>query len=151
MATATGSKTTPLVLEAATALDLMIPNPAGVRATATVAETVALLTDRGVSAAPVLNEAGRPVGVVTRADIIIHARQKVQTAPPSAVGDPSADPARVADVMTPAVFSVTPETPAHKVIEELAAMKVHQLFVVDSGGALVGVINALDVISCLHR
>jgi CBS domain-containing protein len=48
--------------------------------------------------------------------------------------------------MTPAVFSVPPETPVGKVVEEMLALKVHHLFVVDGDGVLVGVISALDVL-----
>jgi CBS-domain-containing membrane protein len=56
------------------------------------------------------------------------------------------DPAVVSDIMTPAVFSVSLDTPVRKVIEQLLDMKVHRLFVVDKGGALVGVISPLDVL-----
>ena len=48
--------------------------------------------------------------------------------------------------MTPAVFSVTPQTPASKVVAEMLALHVHRLFVVDNTGVLVGVITALDVL-----
>jgi CBS-domain-containing membrane protein len=52
--------------------------------------------------------------------------------------------------MTPAVFSVTADTLAAKVIEEMVRMNVHQLFVVDEHGTLVGSVSALDVLRRLH-
>src|SRR5437868_3767311 len=64
-----------LVLEAGTAADLMTPNPVSIRDTATLAEAVSLLTDKGISGAPVIDDAGRPVGVLSRADIVAHDRQ----------------------------------------------------------------------------
>src|SRR5690349_10530953 len=65
-----------LTLWAETAADLMMPNPMSLRAEATVREAVAALTDRGFSAAPVIDEAGRPVGVLSRADVLVHDREK---------------------------------------------------------------------------
>ncbi len=52
--------------------------------------------------------------------------------------------------MTPAVFSVTPQTPADKVVEQLVQLNVHQLYVVDEDQVLVGVVTALDVLRRLH-
>lgn len=49
-----------LVLTAATAADLMTPNPVSVRDSATIKEAIAMLTDHGFSAAPVIDDAGRP-------------------------------------------------------------------------------------------
>src|SRR5215212_5634647 len=99
-----------LVLEPACAGDLMTPNPVSIREEATIPEAIALLTQRGFGAAPVIDEAGRPVGVVSRADILIHQRERALPDGTIPVGD-----AVVSDIMTPAVFSVPPETPADKV------------------------------------
>jgi CBS-domain-containing membrane protein len=48
--------------------------------------------------------------------------------------------------MTPTVCSVRPETSAKMVIEEMALLRVHRLFVIDADGVLVGVIAASDVV-----
>jgi CBS domain-containing protein len=153
-----------MVLGARTAQELMTANPVSVRQEATVAEVVKLLTDRGFSAAPVIDRAGRPVGVVSRADILVHDREKVEYIAPVpdyyespdvetgygslAPNNPAErlDVVRVRDIMTPIVFSVTPETPAAKVVESLLAWKVHRLFVIDGDGVLTGVISVLDVL-----
>ena len=134
----------PVTLTAETAADLMEPNPTWVRDEAPVREAVAALTDQGQSAAAVLNRAGQPVGVLTRADLLVHDREQ----PASAGAEP--EPTQVRDLMTPAVFSVTPQTAAGKVIAEMVAMKVNQLFVVDAGGKLVGVISAFDIVKHLR-
>ena len=52
--------------------------------------------------------------------------------------------------MTPAVFSVTPQTTADKVVEQLVQLDVHQLYVVDDNQILVGVVTAHDVLRRLH-
>src|SRR5205823_15053310 len=56
------------------------------------------------------------------------------------------DRTRVADVMTPVVFSVRPDAPARQVIEELLNLRVHRLFVIDRDGVLVGVIAMSDIL-----
>jgi CBS-domain-containing membrane protein len=134
-----------LTVEAATAADLMTGNPVSLEATATVQEATALLIDRGISAAPVIDNTGRPLGVVSKADILIHDREQHSS---PAAAEP--DTTRVEEIMTPAVFSVTADTPAAKVIEEMVRMNVHQLFVVDEHGTLVGSISALDVLRHFH-
>jgi CBS domain-containing protein len=137
----TGTAAARLTLAADTAWDLMTPNPVSIEVDASVAEAIALLTDRGLSAAPVIDEAGRPRGVISRDDILVHERERLAS---PAAGTP--DPTRVADIMTPTVLSVTPDTPARAVVEQLLGLKVQQLFVVDDAGALVGSISNFDVL-----
>jgi CBS domain-containing protein len=157
-----------LRLHAPTAADLMAPNPISIRADANVREALVLLTDKGFSAAPVIDEAGRPVGVLSRGDLLIHDREKVDYLPPSATyfyeqdlhtrrGEPvegfqveNVDQTTVRELMTPAIFSVTPDTPAAKVVREMLSLHVHRLFVVDDNGILVGVITAMDVLRHLR-
>jgi CBS-domain-containing membrane protein len=132
----------PLTLDAAWAADLMSASPMSVQAAATVPEVVAALTGRGCPAAPVIDEGGRPIGVVSRGDLLIHERERLRTL--------AAEPARASDVMTPIVFSVTPDTAAHKVVEQMLSFHVHQLFVVDDNQVLVGMITVLDVLRRLR-
>ena len=54
-----------LTLEADTAEDLMSANPISLRRDASVQEAIALLIDRNFDAAPVIDENGRPIGVVS--------------------------------------------------------------------------------------
>jgi predicted transcriptional regulator len=135
-----------LVLRAKTAADLMSGNPVSIRHNATIQEAVALLTDKGFSAAAVIDDAGRPVGVLSRTDVLIHDREKASHN--GAVDD--LEPTRVADIMTPAVFSVALDTPVRRVIDEMLGLNVQQLFVVDKDGIVVGMIAALDVLRHLQ-
>jgi CBS domain-containing protein len=157
-----------LRLWADTAAELMMPNPVSIRDNALLKEALVLLTTKGFSAAPVIDAAGRPVGVLSRSDIIVHDREKVDYVPSSeffhneevrtADGEKlghgfqveNVDKTRVRDLMTPAVFSVSPGTPAAKVINEMLGLHVHRLFVVDDNGVLIGVISALDVLRHLR-
>jgi CBS domain-containing protein len=149
-----------------TAQDLMTPNPVSIRDSASFAEAVAFLTDTGYSAAPVIDEAGRPVGVISRTDIVVHERERLSFPPhvPDYYGRStlaargaeaawvpamSEDPAQVRDLMTPAVFAVAPDTPADKVARQMVDLNVHRLFVVDRDGVLIGVLSALDLLNHL--
>jgi CBS domain-containing protein len=135
-----------LALGTETAADLMTPNPVSIQEDAPLSELLALLSERGPGAAPVIDEAGHPVGVATHADLVIHERERRR----AGLGESNADPSRVRDIMTPAVFSVSPQVSVAKVVEEMQALGVHRLFVVDGNGVLVGTISALDVLRHLH-
>jgi CBS domain-containing protein len=130
-----------LHLTAATAGELMTPNPVSLRDHATAAEAIQLLTGKGFGAAPVIDDAGRPIGVLSQTDLLIHLRQ----------GTDRRGTIRVRELMTPVVFSVRPETPAAEVVQEMVALKVHRMFVVDGTGTLVGVVSALDVLKHMQR
>jgi CBS domain-containing protein len=147
---ATRPPTSRVVLGAATAADMMTPNPASIREEATVQEAIRFLTAKGFRAAAVIDPVGRPIGVVSTSDIVVHQRAAASDRPDQQHGTGAEDTTRVRDIMTPAVFSVTPETAAAGVAEAMVALKVHRLFVVDQGGILVGVISALDVLRHLR-
>ena len=122
-----------------TARDLMTPNPVSIHGGATIPEILAFLTDSGFSAAPVIDDAGRPIGVVSRTDVVVYERAAA-AAPPGSDGV-----VRAADLMTPMVFSVPPGASAVEVAREMVRQNVHRLFVLE-GGVLVGVISALDLL-----
>src|SRR5689334_2819697 len=133
----------------------MTPDPKSLRRDATVAEAAVFLSTRGFSAAPVIDNAGRPVGVVSRTDLLQHYGQKAVRmlgAPPDGCGgvQPDSD-TPVVDVMTPAVFCVDVDAPVEKVVGKMLALNVRRLFVVDDAGVLVGVVSAFDVLRGFGR
>src|SRR5262249_60317596 len=75
----------PMILRAHTAAELMTPNPLSLREDVTLKEAIAFLVDRDLSGAPVIDEAGRPVGVLTQSDVLVHDREEVEhVVPPEA-------------------------------------------------------------------
>ena len=159
----TALKTAPadtIVLNARTATDLMSPNPMSLREDASLKEAIAFLVDRGISGAPVIDEAGRPVGVFSQTDVLIHDREEVEHLAGTEIeyGTPlprhwwnefqieRVDSTPVRDLMTPAVFCVGMDTAAAAVIEQMRELHVHRLFVVDEAGVLVGVVTAMDIV-----
>ncbi len=146
-----------MTLAEATAAELMMANPISLRASASLPEATKLFREKGISAAPVIDSAGHPIGVVSRSDLLIH--QSVSNEGKSHSYYDDADVARregsdeeaespmtVADVMTPAVFAVAPDTPSHKVVQDMLGFQVHRLFVVGADGVLVGVISSMDIL-----
>ncbi len=158
-----------LILVVETAGDLMTPNPVSIHEGATLREAAAMLTDREISAAPVIDDAGRPVGVLSRADLVRHDRETATylkpapefyqeaelTLPSEALREgfqvQAVDRTAVREIMTPTVISVAPREPAERVVAQMLAFKVHRLFVVDDAGVLVGVISAFDILRKLRR
>ncbi|HYV37031.1 MAG TPA: CBS domain-containing protein [Gemmataceae bacterium] len=158
-----------LALQAETAAELMTANPVSVREDATLREAVNLLIDKGFSAAPVIDAAGRPVGVLSRSDLLIHDREtteylrkapeyfhkeELHTSEGEMLGKgyqvEKVDRTCVRDLMTPAVFCVEPDATAARVVHDLLSLNVHRLFVVDNNGVLVGVISTFDVLRQLR-
>src|SRR3954454_22560515 len=72
----------PLKLMARTAAELMTEQVVSIPEDAPLHEAVAVLIDRGFSGAPVINEAGRPVGVISQSDIVVHDRNATTYARP---------------------------------------------------------------------
>src|SRR6516165_10491313 len=129
------AKTTRMILDAVTAKELMGSHPLSIEETATVREAVAFLVDKGFSAAPVIDHAGRPVGVLSRADILVHDREQVHhlASPEYYRGTDlakekelsegfqieEAEQTSIKEIMTPVVYSVLPEAPATEVINQM--------------------------------
>jgi len=138
----------------------MTVNPISINQHATLRDAASLLTGRGISAAPVINDAGLPVGVLSRTDIIRFA-SGVPNAP-MMLGDFINEAKRLCDpkfqnsvsvrhVMTPEVLSVDLDTSLADIAERMLDSKVNRLFVIDQHKALVGVISALDVVRALTQ
>src|SRR5262245_2225289 len=158
-----------LRLHAVMADDVMTPNPVSIADDATVHEAVVFLTERRISAAPVINEAGRPVGVVSEADILRHNREhadhlywlpqkevdrELTLASGEHLSDKSfevevPDVTRVKDIMNPVIYAVRRQTHVFEVDSQLVKRRIHRLFVVDEDNSLVGVITTLDILSRL--
>ena len=135
-----------------------------------MAEAIALLMDKGLHAVPVVDETGKPLGVLSHSDIVAHDRKQFKhltyselaeglngitpTAPTRASAD-GADAGialrRVREIMTPVIYAVRPEACARAVVQHMLVLGVHRLFVTGSDGRLLGVISSLDVLRHLHE
>src|SRR5262245_46627942 len=106
-------------LEEMTARDLMSENPLCIRGDATDEEAIRFLAAKGTSGVVVVGENGRPIGVLTATDLLIHQRAKLTARNKI---DAKKAPTLVMDLMTPALFSVRLDIPAREVVAQMAAL-----------------------------
>ena len=119
-------------LEGIRVRDLMTPSPVSVRHNATVREAALFLESRGIGAAPVVNDAGRAIGVLSRFDVLLAVNAGLDGAP-------------VREVMTPSVIAVRPHAPVLDALGQMAHHMVRRVFVVDDEGVPVGVVSRTDL------
>src|SRR5438132_10530105 len=122
-------------LKAKIAGDVMTRGPVSLDAERSAESAAVFLTERGFGAALVIDAAGHPIGVVTKTDLLIHARGRdtgIET-----------DTTPVRSVMTPAVFSCHADTSAVSVVNQFLALNIHHLFVTDTSGVVIGVISPI--------
>jgi CBS domain-containing protein len=136
-----------LALAAETASDLMRRDLTSIPHDATFAEALAIFIDHNLTVAPVVEERGGPVGVLSITDLLIHARECVV---PNRGGGRRVEPISVDSLMTPTMFAVDAHTPAGDVVRDMLRSRVHHLFVTDDAGKIVGVISARDVLRHLQ-
>lgn len=125
------------------------------------------LTDKSISGAPVVNSAGRLVGVVSFSDIVRQAGSglvdlgKRDDTFYSDMIDESLSPEEqrafhtlvdhsvlVNDIMTPMVFEVSPDTPLIQVAEAMVKGRIHRVMVTENH-SLKGIISALDLLKVM--
>ncbi len=113
-----------------------------VRPEDTVEKGLRLLVDHAVSGLPVVDDAGRPVGMLSRGDLL-EERLEVLTE-----GE-RAGPTRVRDLMTGNSLSLPQTATVAQVAGLMASSAVHRLPVVDADGCLVGIVSTLDLLRWL--
>jgi CBS-domain-containing membrane protein len=139
------------------AADVMAPNPKSIGDDATIRETAKFFGTHGIHTAPVIDEAGRPLGVVSRTDLLDYWGRRRDRLAAIANGETAVDASvagpdgalvdlNVTEIMTPVVFSVSLDTPVENAIEKVLALEVRCLFVIDDHGVFVGVISVFDLL-----
>jgi CBS domain-containing protein len=120
-----------------------------------------LLLDKEITGAPVVDSEGHLVGVVSQHDLVNYAltrddelvmdSQFYQSARmegshiPKGYQIEDTNTARVSDVMTPIVHSVTEDAPLETVARLMTGKHIHRV-IVRKGRKLAGIISALDVL-----
>jgi predicted transcriptional regulator len=99
-----------------------------------------LLLELGISGVPVTDADGRPVGMVSKTDLVAAHRNGTVT-----------DETRVADIMMPMTFCVGTEETVAKTAGLMAFEGLHRVPVVDRQGRVVGLVSTLDVLRWLAR
>ncbi len=99
-----------------------------------VAAILDLLTRHRISAVPVLDDAGRPLGVVSEGDIL------------AAAARPGPAPT-AANLMNRPVITIHPTESRSAAARRLSKEGIRRLFVVDQHGKLVGVVARRDLLA----
>jgi CBS domain-containing protein len=120
-------------------------------------DVVTLLSGKEISAVPVVDERGHPLGVVSEADTL--AKQEFHGG-----ADPmpwlsfrrrtrwrKAAGATAANLMTRPVVTITATESVTAAARKLAEKRVRRLFVIDADGVVVGVVSRHDVLKTYLR
>ena len=149
-----------------TAADVMNPNVLLVQEDMTLDELANFLVDNEISGAPVENDAGRLVGVVSVTDVAqavasdspgsnpdFYVREWGGILTRDSVRELGAGGAelRVRDIMTPTVYSVDEQTSIPEVAETLIKSHIHRLLVTRGGERVVGILTSSDLLGLLVR
>lgn len=142
-----------------TARDLMTPDVVTVPPETPVMAMARLLSDRGISAVPVVDAAGAVLGIVTEADLVRRLAGE-EDKPTSWFGALFADPASQAerfarthgvtakDLMTEKVVSVAPDTTAAHIAHMMEEQKIRRVVVLE-GDKLKGIVSRADLLRAL--
>ena len=130
-----------------------------VRPEVTVETLATLLLDKRLSGVPVVTAEGRPVGVVSKTDLLRHLHERGdvpesdENRPPDDVASLGpgfhavrVDGTTVADIMMPIVFAIEQDMPIVQAAALMAGEGVHRLAIVDENVAVVGIVSTLDVV-----
>lgn len=125
-----------------------------------------LFVEEEIHGAPVVDEAGRLLGVVSTADLIRAVDDEEGGRPPAYVREyleegggletasetvkSRLEDVTVSDVMTPGGVTVDPDTPIDEVASCMRRHRIHRVPVV-SDGNLAGIITTFDLIGLLEK
>lgn len=133
--------------------EIMTTEVAAVRRQTPFRDVIAVMVARGISAVPVLDDDGRPVGVVSEADLLAAGESRGGVERPRH-HDPAsgreewrrAQAATAGELMTPRVITVADTDPLIVAARRLARARVRHVFVVDGAGRLIGVVARRDLL-----
>lgn len=140
-----------------------------VRDEMSVEELARFLSHNMISGAPVLDQNGKPIGIVTLSDIVRNEPRREYIIADQVDSDyilrdyldefgdeelaggyhiEEGVELRVRDIMTPFIYRVNEDTPVKEISETMMGGRIHRLFVTRAG-EMVGVVTALDVLKAL--
>lgn len=136
---------------------VMAINPKSIDQHTSVHDIEGIFAAYGIHIAPVVDEAGRPIGVISRADLDNYRSRHRDgllgvVSRASIPGASNATPnGRDFDVtarhmMAPVVVSVPDDAPIASIIEKILELEIRCLYVIDVNGVLVGVIRVFDLL-----
>lgn len=142
------------------ARDVMVSPAITVGENETVRDVARLLIAKRISAVPVVDQAGKLVGIVTEADLM--RRVEAGTERPHSwwlsllLGESAiaaeyvkSHAAKVKDIMTRNVKTASPETPLHDIADLLEEHHIKRVPIVSRGDDLVGIVSRANIIQAV--
>ncbi len=127
------------------ARDLMEPNVLTIPAAMRFREIQHLLVQAACYGAPVVDEAGKVIGVISAMDLLRAADQAFDDdLDPDEGEDPSIDDLTAIELATPEPIWISPDTPAREIAELMRAQGIHRVLV-GTNGKLEGMVSAIDL------
>jgi CBS-domain-containing membrane protein len=141
------------------AADVMVSNVITVDVNATIGDTAALLLNNHISGAPVVDEKGGLVGIVSEGDLMRRPEigttrrhswwlELISTEWASANEYIKSHSRKVADVMTRDVITAKPDTPLGEVAALLERKRIKRVPIVE-GAKLVGLVSRANILQAL--
>jgi CBS domain-containing protein len=140
------------------AKDVMVAEPICVEPSMTIRQLARVFEENEISGAPVVDQEGRAIGVVSKTDLIRRCSEGTVDIPPAYLFEVlSAESGQdeeiileplvcVGDFMTEDPVSVTANTPARDVARLMFEKRIHRIIVVDHDRFPVGIITSLDLL-----
>jgi CBS domain-containing protein len=141
-----------LAADRARVADIMTRGAISVRDDFGLEQVVELLLDQNISQVPVVDEAGRLVGIVSKTDLVIDQHEGGDTAVSQAGSGGRGRHVHevgglVRDVMTPIVVALDEATTIGEAARRLLADNIHAVPITDRRGNLVGILSATDIVA----
>jgi len=117
------------------ARDVMTPDPACCKANTTIDQVAMLMVQSDCGEIPVVDDTGRPIGVITDRDIV------------SRVVAQGKNPLEhmAADFMSKPVVTVRSDTPLNDVVTTMQGHQIRRVPVTDDRGCCTGIIAQADI------
>lgn len=148
--------------------DVMTTDVASVHSDTPFKDVAETLISRGVSAVPVVDDAGRVVGVVSEADLLhkeefreqyyregyqppLRARLRRRLSEEGATAERKARGETAGELMTAPAVTVTPATSMVAAVRKMEGHGVKRLPVVDEQGLLTGIVSRHDLLKVFVR
>jgi CBS domain-containing protein len=122
--------------------DLMTIDPVTVSADASIEEAEELLRRNRISGLPVVDVAGRLVGVISQTDLLYLAVPSVQ----SLIRHRDSG-IRVGEVMSSPPVTIEGELPVREAARVMDRGRLHRLVAIDGTGRPIGVLSAMDFVT----
>ena len=138
------------------AKEIMTRDPLTCLPQTTIEELCELMRRENINGAPVVDEAGRLVGIVSQDDVIFRkGRPNEEIRPPrdikdlfqrgfASIAESDAGPRSVEDIMTREVISADEETSVAQLCRTMWERRIHRI-PITRNGKLSGIVSALDL------